>query len=65
MKYPSDKYINHLAESETGRDVALEKGVFGGPKWNRLEIQKTVWVEGEGHSQDSKEALACGQTAAP
>ena len=46
MKFPSDKYIKHLDESETGRDTALEKDVFGVPKWNRLEIKKMVWVEG-------------------
>lgn len=39
MKYPSDKYIKHLAESETGRAAALEKGVFEGPKWNRIETE--------------------------
>ena len=62
MKYPSDKYIKHLTESESGRDTTLEKGIFGGPEWNRLQIQNMVlgW-----HTQDSKEVLAYGQTVSP
>lgn len=45
MKYPSDKYIKHLAESETGRAAALKKVSLRAPSGTGLR-QKMVWFEG-------------------